>query len=189
MAQVATVDEMVSEMEWGVRSALDQTLRATGAVHPPAVYMFTDISELSFLGSVICRPFYPGKDAYRALNRLGDVPAAVGATRLLLAWEAQDLNAALHLPVDPDGSALMVLDATLAGQVLRCYRLYLRRARAGWPALIPTWGPVRRYARPRLLEPMARLLAIWRLARGADLARAVRDLDAEGYSVNWYDGR
>lgn len=189
MAQVAAVDEMVSEMEWGVRSALDQTLRATGAVHPPAVYMFTDTREPSFLGSVVCRPFYPGEDAYRALNRLGDVPAAVEATRLLLAWEAQDLNVALHLPVDPDGSALMVLDATLDGQVLRCYPLYLRRARPGHAALIPNWGPVQRHTRPRLLEPMARLLAIWRLARGTDLDRAVRDLDAEGYTINWYDGQ
>ncbi|MQA16648.1 MAG: hypothetical protein GEV09_21700 [Pseudonocardiaceae bacterium] len=183
---MAPVDEMVDEIERGICSALDQTLRTTGAVHPPAVYMFTDTPYPSFIGSVVCRRFYPGQDAYRAVNRLGDVPAGVEATRLLVAFEAQDLNVALQLPVDPGGSALVVVDATLDGQVLRWYPLHLSRPRRRHPALVPEWGPVQTLTDPRLLEPLVRLLTVWRLARGANLDTAVRDVESEGYRITWY---
>jgi len=91
--------------------------------------MFTADPQPAYLGLVTCRPFYPGNEAHRAIGKLGDLPGAVEATRLLVTWEAQDLHAALEVPVDPDGSALIVLDATVDGQMLRFYPLRLRHAR------------------------------------------------------------
>jgi hypothetical protein len=187
MARVASADDVVLGVEQAVCDGLDQLLRATGAVQPPMVHMFAAGQDPAYVGCVTCRPFYAGDDAHRAVAGLGDLPAAVEATRLLVTWEAQDLNVALGAPVDPDGSALIVLDATLGGEVLRIYPLRLRRARRNQPALIPDWLPPRTVADPALPAPITRLLVVWRMARGtADLAGRLRDLESAGYRVGLF---
>ena len=186
MARVIGVDAAAAEIEQAVCDALDGLLRATGAVQPPMVHMFSGHRVPVYVGCVTCRRFCAGEDAYRAVGKLGHLPGTVEATRLLVTWEAQDLNVALQLPVDPDGSALVVLDATMDGQVLRWYPLRLSRARQGHPGLIPGWGPVQTLTDPPLPHPVVRLLAVWRLARGGDGAAQARELDAEGYRISWY---
>ncbi len=184
MARVVSADDVVLGVEQAVCYGLDQLLRTTGAVQPPMVHMFTDGRHPAYVGCVTCRPFYPGDDAHRAVAGLGDLPAAVEATRLLVTCAAQDLNVALGAPVDLDGSALIVLDATLGGQVLRVYPLRLRRACRNQPALIPDWLPPRTVADPALPAPVARLLVVWRMARGTgDLAGRMRDLESAGYRI------
>jgi len=180
---------MVEEIEHAVRCGLDQLLRTTGAVQPPTVHMFAEDRAVPYIGFVTCRPFYRGDDAARALVKLGELPGTVEATRLLVTWEAQDLNVALDLPVDPDGSALVVLDANLTGQELRWYPLRLRRARRGRPGLIPRWGRVETLVDPPLPEPITRLLVLWRLARGGDLDWSVGRLESDGYRIGWYPTR
>jgi len=186
VSQVTGVDAVVPAIEQAVCDALDGLLRTTGAVQPPMVHMFSEGRGPDYVGCVTCRRFVAGEDAYRAVGKLGHLPGTVEATRLLVTWEAQDLNAALQLPVDPDGSALVVLDAAMGGQVLRWYPLYLSRARQGHPALIPGWGPVQTLTDPPLPQPIVRLLAVWRLARGGDGDAQARELEAEGYRISWY---
>jgi len=186
VAHVGGVDAVVAEIEHAVCDALDGLLRASGAVQPPMVHMFSGHREPAYVGCVTCRRFSAGEDAYRAVGKLGHLPGTVEATRLLVSWEAQDLNVALQLPVDPDGSALVVLDASLGGQVLRWYPLRLSRARQGHPGLIPGWGPPQTLTDPPLPHPVVRLLAVWRLARGGDGDVQARELEAEGYRISWY---
>ena len=186
VAQVTGVDAVAAEIEQAVCDALDGLLRATGAVQPPMVHMFSEGRVPVYVGCVSCRRFVAGEDAYRAVGKLGHLPGTVEATRLLVTWEAQDLNVALQLPVDPDGSALVVLDASLGGQVLRWYPLCVSRARPGHLGLIPRWGPAQTLTDPSLPHPVVRLLAVWRLARGGDGDAQARELEAEGYRISWY---
>jgi len=186
VAQVTGVDAVVPEIEQAVCDALDGLLRASGAVQPPMVHMFSEDRDPAYVGCVTCRRFRAGEDAYRAVGKMGHLPGTVEATRLLVTWEAQDLNVALQLPVDPDESALVVLDAIMNGQVLRWYPLRLSRARPGHPALIPRWGPAQTVTDPPLPHPIVRLLAVWRLARGGDGDGQARELEAEGYRISWY---
>jgi len=81
---------------------------------------------------------------------------------------------------------LVVLDASLGGQVLRWYPLRLSRDRQGRAALIPGWGPVQTLPDPPLPHPIVRLLAVWQLARGGDGDAQARELEAEGYRISWY---
>jgi len=185
--QATSVDDMVQGIEVAVCEGLDQLLRTTGAVQAPTVHMFATEPEPAYLGLVTCRRFYPGDDAHRGIGKLGDLPGALEATRLLVTWEAQDLNVALEVPVDPDGSALIVVDATMDGQTLRFYPLRFRRARPGHLALIPEWLPPQALADPPLPAPITRALALWRLARGGvDVVRTAHELEADGYRIGWF---
>lgn len=189
MAATAT-DELVDVIEHAVITGLDDLLRARGEVAPPTVHMLIDGDDPAYLGCVICRPFYPGEDAYKAIGRLGHIPAAVEATRLLLAWEAQDLNAALRQPVDPDATALVVVDATLhGGEVLHWYPLRMRRARHGQPGVLADWEPALTRIDPPLPEPIVRALVLWRHARGGNIDTQVADLTADGYRIAWSGGQ
>lgn len=185
--RVTRVDDVVQGIEQAVCDGLDQLLRATGAVQPPTVHMFVTDPHPAYLGLVTCRAFYPGDDAADAVAKLGHLPAAVEATRLLVTFEAQDLNVALDMPVDPDGSALVVVDATMTETVLRWYPLHLSRARHGHPALVPRWGVPEALREPTLPEPLIRALIIWRRARGGYVPGQVAELERGGYRISWYE--
>ncbi len=185
MGQLATVGEMVDEVERAVCDGFDLLLRTTGEVQAPTVHMFVEGGDAPYLGCVTCRRFYAGDDAARAVAQLGELPGTVEATRLLVTWEAQDLNVALQAPVDPEASAVVVLDATLGGQVLRWYPLRLSRAPWGYPAIVAEWGPLVTLSDPPLPHPMVRLLALWRLARGGDLDWTLGRMESGGYRVLW----
>lgn len=186
IGQRPLLEGWVTEIEQGVRTGMSELLRARGEVGPPMVHMFTETPRPAYVGSVSCRRFYPGEDAERAVFLLGELPAAVGATRLLVTWEAQDLSAALGQRVDPDGSALIVVDATRSSTVLRWHPLLLQQIHPDGRSLIASWGPVELLADPRLPEPIDELLARWRLAPGRDLDVVVRGLEASGYRISWF---
>ena len=97
VAQVTGVDAVAAEIEQAVCDALDGLLRASGAVQPPMVHMFSEGRVPVYVGCVSCRRFRAGEDAYRAVGKLGHLPGTVEATRLLVTWEAQDLNVALQV--------------------------------------------------------------------------------------------
>ena len=92
VGQVTGVDAVMWEIEQAVCDALDGLLRATGAVQPPMVHMFSEDCVPAYVGCVTCRRFIAGEDAYRAVGKLGHLPGTLEATRLLVTWEAQDLN-------------------------------------------------------------------------------------------------
>ena len=97
---------------------VDDLLRRAGVVLPPTVYVFAEDLDPPFVYSVQCRRFYRGADAAAAVAELGELPSALAASRLLVAWEEQDLKVALGLPADPDTTALVALDATLTDWTL-----------------------------------------------------------------------
>ena len=91
---------VIAEALW---AGLDAELRATGGVLAPTVHMFAEDLGQPYIGYVRCRRFYRGSDAAVAIGELGVLPSVLRATRVVVSWEAQDLNVALQAPVDPDG--------------------------------------------------------------------------------------
>ena len=145
MRQVTGVDEVVDHIEDAARHGIKAQLRADGGVMSPTVFILLEDLEQPFMGQLSCRRFYPGPDAAAAVMTMGVLPAVMAATRLVVVWEAQDLNVALEAPVDPDGSALCVLDAPLVPpSVLR----YHPRCDCAAPARAAAWRSSPSGARP-----------------------------------------
>jgi hypothetical protein len=46
-------------------------------------------------GYISVRPYYNGPDAASAIARLGELPAAIAATRVVIVWEHEDLMVSL----------------------------------------------------------------------------------------------
>ena len=144
MGQVTGVDEVVDHIEDAARYGIEAQLRADGGVMAPTVFILLKDLEQPFMGQLSCRRFYSGADAAAAVMTMGVLPAVMAATRLVVVWEAQDLNVALEAPVDSDGSALCVLDAPLVPpSVLRRHPMRLRHA-----ARAAAWRSSPRGARP-----------------------------------------
>jgi hypothetical protein len=178
--------ELVAGIEEAARGALEDLLRETGGVHPPTVHILAEDLEQPYVGWLTCRPFYRGADAAAAIAELGELPSVLAATRLVVTWEAQDLNIALEVPPDPENSALVVLDATLTAQVIHWYPLRLRPGTPGERAVVVAeWGvPVQLRGAP-LPGPIAALLAVWRAWRDADLEETVLRLEWAGHRMRW----
>jgi len=191
MRQVTGVDEVVGHMEDAARHAIEAQLAADGGVMPPAVFILVEDFDQPFVGQLACRRFYAGTDAAAAVMTMGVLPAVMAATRLVVVWEEQDLNAALEAPVDPDGSALCVLDAPLADpSVLRRHPMRLRHAHPGRSlAIITEWGTPDRLHNPVLPDPIEELLHIWREGWEPSTGDVVNDvtirMETAGYRMTW----
>ena len=61
VGQVTGVDAVMWEIEQAVCDALDGLLRATGAVQPPMVHMFSGHHEPAYVGCVTCRRLSPAR--------------------------------------------------------------------------------------------------------------------------------
>ncbi len=96
MRQVASVGELVDRIEEAARADADAALREAGGVPPPAVHILAEDLEQPYVGYLTCRPFSRGADAAAAIAELGELPSVLAATRLVVTWEAQDLNVALE---------------------------------------------------------------------------------------------
>jgi hypothetical protein len=191
--QALSGEQTVDAIAGAVRAGLDAQLRHDGTVLRPTMFVLAEDLDPPLLCSVECRRFYPGVDAATALVTMGMAPAVMAATRVVLAWEAQDLNVALQLPVEPGGSALCVLDAQLApGDVLRRYPMGGHHADPGRSfALIPEWGMAERIPDPALPYPVAELLRAWRQqwepSSGEAVDQTVRWLQTRGYDVRFME--
>jgi len=181
-------DELVRRMVETLHRGVDDLLRRAGVVLPPTVYVFAEDLDPPFVCSVQCRRFYRGADAAAAVAELGELPSALAATRLLVAWEEQDLKLALGLPADPDTTALVALDATLTDRTLHRRPFRLAGAVGGAsPGLVPERGELQRLVDPALPGPVARLLAVWQQWRNEDLNDTVIRLQTAGHRVGWAD--
>ena len=191
MRQVTGVDEVVDHIEDAARHGIEAQLRADGGVMPPTVFIVVEDFDQPFVGQLSCRRFYPGADAAAAVMTMGVLPAVMAATRLVVVWEAQDLNVALEAPVDPDGSALCVLDAPLADpSVLRRHPMRLRHVHPGRSmAVVPEWGTPDRLHSPVLPGPIEQLLYVWREGWELSTGEVVNDvtirLETAGYRMAW----
>jgi hypothetical protein len=187
MSRVVDAEQLVDQIAAASCAALDELLRRTGAVYPPTVHILAEDLDQPWVGYLTCRRFRQGGDAAAALGELGELPSVLMATRLVVTWEAQDLNVALGAPMDPDDSALMVLDAVL-GEVPVCrrYPFDARRPEQGpAAAIVARWRRPAEIRDPGLPGPVRRLLAVWRQWREADLDETVARLEAAGHRMHW----
>ena len=187
MERLRATTSVVTEIGKALCAGLDAELRATGGVLAPTVHILAEDLDPPYVGYVSCRRFYRGADAAAAIRELGVLPSVLSATRLVVGWEAQDMNAALEAPVDPDGTALVLLDAHVSGaqQALWCPL----RCRPGEPAegalVVAQWGPPALLEDPLLPGPVEALLAVWRQWLDLDLDETVWGLESIGYRVRF----
>lgn len=186
MSATEIVGHLVDAARLGVAAAI----RETGGLPPPYVEILAEDLDQPYAGRLTCRPFYVGADAVTAIAGLGVLPSQLAATRLLVVWEVQDLNAAVGAPVDPDGSALVALDATFDGHTAHWFPLRCALASDG-AGILTEWGTPSRIHDRTPPIPIARLLDTWRQIDGASTDRRVeldevqRQMDAAGYSMRW----
>ncbi|MCA1604042.1 MAG: hypothetical protein LC775_00820 [Acidobacteria bacterium] len=169
------IDEAVDHIEAAARHGTEAQLSADGGVMPPTVHILMEDLDQPYVGYLTCRSFDRGADASRAIAELGELPSVLAATRLVVIYEAQDLMVALGGPVDPDGSALVVLDATFEQHTIR-WRPYRLRS-GGWlrgGGVAVEWGPVEVQRGLAVPFAIARLLMVWRELRLGDLDESLR---------------
>lgn len=177
---------MCSTVE-SARVGTDAVLRRDGLLHPPSVQMLTEDRDEPLVGMVTCRRFYRGDDAARAVAGLGELPSVLRVSRLLVTYEAQDVNVALQAAVDPEATALVVLDAQLGGQRLCWWPLRIGVARR-WrrDVIVPEWGRPEWLDNPPVPDPVTQLVTIWRQWRGGDAAVTAGRLQQAGYRIGWF---
>jgi hypothetical protein len=172
----------VDVVERACLAAADKAMRAGGFVPQPQVHMLVDRWQQPYVGYVLTRPYRQGMDAVKAITRLADAPAAVKATRVVLAWEDADLRASLNGPGDyPTGMAIVV--ASLAGRhSLRWHPVVLHVDGTGGsgPAPVrPEWGVPVMVEAATLPPVMAAVLNTWRALQG-DPRAVFAELIGEG---------
>lgn len=200
------LDGLVDTLESGSVRMTEDALTGRGLVVPPTVHMMSRYARPPYLGAVTTRGFYRGADAAEAVTRLGVLPAAAAALRLLVVWEHADLCASLDLAgwqEERYPRGLVVLDAHVderLGHTVRWHPFELvgvdpstrpdhRGLTAqGW-AVVARWGSPVRYRGGWLPDPVAQLLAVWRAPGGAGdreaVARVRDELTSSGFVVLW----
>jgi hypothetical protein len=176
------------EVEQASLAATEEVLRFGGYVPEPQVHMVIDEWDPPYVGYVRTRPYHQGADAAAAIARLGDAPAAIRASQVVLVWEASDLQTSLLGPGDyPTG--LVVVEAKLRNRhVLRWHPFTMRIDEvrpSGLPTVTPIWGPASTVPDARLPPVMAGVLRTWRLQGCEGNPSAVfADLVNDGFPVN-----
>ncbi|MGQ0480974.1 MAG: hypothetical protein ACT4O0_08105 [Pseudonocardia sp.] len=188
----AALDGWVERLDEIAVATADATLRENGFVQPPTVHLLSAELDPPYVGYLTCRPFYRGTDAATAIARLGVLPSALGASRLVLTWENADLCTALELPgADGFPPGVVVVDAGRDGHVVRWHPMRLHVGRPGpdrFAPVSPEWGRVQRLPEAALPEPIAELLAVWRTARewpDVEIVHVCASLEGAGYQMRW----
>jgi hypothetical protein len=180
----------LSDVEKACLAAADEILQF-GGVPEPQLHMVIDGWEPSYLGYVRTRPYREGADAVAAISRLGDAPAAVMATRVMLMWEAADLRASLHGPGDYQNGMVVVEAELIDRHTLRWYPFSLQLG-APQPGVLPE--VIRRWGSPATVPDatsppvMAGVLERWRALQG-DPRKAFGELEVEGFQVQLVDAK
>ncbi len=168
--------------------AAGEEIRATGRCLPPRLHVLVDGLDLPYVGFLTCRPFYRGDDAVAAVGMMGELGSMLGASRLVLTWEHQDMAAALHQPDAPAGQ--VVLDAPRRGvHVLRWHPVWIDPAAAGGGSgVAPVWGPVDTVPAADLPPFAGACLATWLRPAEWTAPRLVERLawfERSGYVMRW----
>ena len=168
--------------------AAEDEIKATGRCLPPRLHVVVDGLDLPYVGFLTCRPFYRGDDAIAAVGMMGVLGSMLGASRLVLTWEHQDMSAALHLPDAPAGQ--VVLDAHRhGGHVLRWHPVWIEPATAAAASgVAPVWGPVDTVSDAALPPFAGACLATWRQPAewtGPRLVARLAGLERAGYVMRW----
>jgi hypothetical protein len=168
----------------------EKVLVEAGSVPLPTAHMFMDDQPSPYVGYVATRPFYRGKDAAAAIGRLGALPAALYATRLVLTWEHADLYTALEMPGDVFPTALALVEATFTTHTLTWHPFTLRWGDIGplgVPTAIPTWAASSKHRNGQLPAPIHAALDEWRRLKGGEIADTIVKLQREKFIVKLTD--
>lgn len=190
-SEAMDVDELVGHVVEAARVSTDAALRHNGGVMPPTVFILNEQLDTPLVAHVVVRPFYPGDDAEAAIVALGVLPAQLGATRLVVAVELQDLRAAIGASSDPDKAALVVTDAGLEDQCVHWYPLGMCPAPdwAATGAVTPEWGVATRLPGQSAPPPIDELLDTWKQLRaeaaGVGVDETARAMATAGYKIQW----
>ncbi len=157
----------------------------------PRLHLLVDGPELPYVGFLACRPFYRGDDAITAVGMMGVMASMLGACRVALTWEHQDMSAALRLPDAPAGQ--VVLDAHHLGgrHVLRWHPVWIDpdpQHRDGTSGVTPVWGPTDVVPDADLPPFASACLATWRQPAewdGPALIARLAWLERTGYVMHW----
>jgi hypothetical protein len=164
----------------------EKLMREAGMMPLPTAHMFMDDEEPSYVGYVTTRPFYRGADAAVAIGRLGELPAALYATRLLLAWEHADLYTALDVPGDVFPTALVTVEATFTSHTLIWRPFDVKwgpNGSLGLPTVIPIWGTPGKHRDGALPAPIHAVLNRWRQLNAGEIGPTIAALQREQFQV------
>lgn len=172
--------------------AADDTFRKIGLCPIPQIHVLAENMDQPYLGYIHTRPFYRGEDAAKAISELGVFPAAMGATRVLVAWENRDINVALQTGGEKTPSAVVFAEATLADHVVHWHPFEIGEIGSvteyGTHPFVPYWGQAKVRAGARLPEPLAHALRIWRDTPPPDVDEMqdmVETLQEAGHTISW----
>ena len=193
------LDGLVDTLAASSARLVETTLTERGFVLPPTVYLMSKYALPPLLGTVTTRPFYRGADAAGAVARLGVLPAAAQALRLLVVWENADLCAALDRPGWQAGRyprGVVAVDAHRDERIGHMVRWQPFSVTAVDPvtqsghgrltAVALNWGTPQQYQDGQLPGEITNLLAVWRRPRPEDGVEALRaELTATGFVVTW----
>lgn len=173
--------------------ATDTALRTEGSVPPPTVHFVLDGLDPPYVGYLTCRPMYRGEDAAAAVRAMGLMGSMLGAARLVIAYENDDLRTALELSdADKAPPGVVVIDADRHGHEVRWQPVRFHRGplnATGGATVLPEWGPGLRYPRGVALPgPVADLLETWRAPREwpeVEFLRGFAAMEVGGYTMRW----
>jgi hypothetical protein len=183
MAGVAV--DVVGAVEDACLAGAEAALWVGGFVPPPQIHMLIDDWDRPYVGYVGTRSYHQGTDAVDAITRLGDAPAAIAATRVLLVWEAADLQISLNGPGEFPNGLVVVVASLVGGHMVRWHPFALHVAgldASGRLIVEPQWG--RSSALPDAVLPpvMTAVLGRWRSLDG-DSDTVFAELLADGFDV------
>lgn len=189
---VAEGPELVDVLERTALGAAEALMVGEGFCPPPTVHLIREPPGPAYAGYVATRSFYRGEDAAAAVAALGHLPAAMGAARLVLSWEHNDLGTALELP-DASEPAVVVVDADRDGHEVRWHPFDMgfgALSSSGVPTLVPHWQASWREPGGWLPAPVHELLDIWRAGPGPHpLAQIIPAMEQAGYVLRWTQTR
>jgi hypothetical protein len=183
-----SVDPILGMVEQSCLAGAEAALRAGGFIPEPQVHMFIDDWAQPYVGYVISRPYHRGRDAAEAIVGLGAAPAAIKATRILIAWEEADLWTSLCGPADyPTGFAVVI--ATWSTHVLHWHPFSLhmdgRPLQSGLPSVRPQWDECGRVPAAELPLVIVGLIERWRSLAG-ERATVYEELGRAGYRLTTF---
>lgn len=164
-------------------------MERTGFVSKPMLHVFMEDLEQPYVGFVNTREFYRGDDAKAAVTRLGLLPSALAATRVLIMWENADLLTAIEQPGKSFAPAMVSVEATFTTHTLTwhpyTFTIGPPSPEFGTPTVIPQWQEPQQHPNAALPECIADAIDMWREIRQDDIDLTTQFLQREGFGVNF----
>ncbi|WP_326921023.1 hypothetical protein [Actinophytocola sp.] len=176
----------MAEIRSSILAAADRSLRWTGSPPLPQVHMLVEDCEHPYAGHVVLSRRPRGDDPTTAVAGLGVLPAVLGATRVVVAWDAATLPGCRPAPSGPCRLVMVDADRRDHAVTRHVYDIQLSALSfVGVPGFVPRWRLESDSRRAPLPDPVDRLLTVWRHRWDRDVPRTVAALRRNGYRIHW----